>query len=123
MTFKAIEEPVITAPTAAFSHGDIGDMSKDELQDFAFALLRGLNTSNAKAAKYKSFYKNHQGQSSRTPEKDGRREAKPLGSPKDLMAVKYFGCRKIGHYKVECPSISEKERDELKARRAMLGAY
>lgn len=93
-------------------------MSKEELQDFALTLLRGFNTSNAKVAKYKHFYKNHQGQSSHAPGKDGRREAKPRDPPKDPMNVKCFGYHKMGNYKFQCPSISEKEQERLRAMRA-----
>lgn len=44
LAFEAYEELVSSVPSATFSHGDVADMSKEELKEFALTLLKGFNT-------------------------------------------------------------------------------
>lgn len=87
LAFEAYEDPVSIVPSAAFSHGDVNDMSKDELREFALTLLKGFNTSNARAAKYKRFYKNQRGQASRSNPCDARKDENSRIITKDKLNV------------------------------------
>lgn len=61
LTFKAYVEPITPAVTSAFSTIDIFDMSREELEQFVLAHIKGYESSNERAAKYKLFYKQHKG--------------------------------------------------------------
>ncbi|XP_057808869.1 suppressor protein SRP40-like [Salvia miltiorrhiza] len=45
------------------------------------------------------------------------RSGEKKSSATDLKDVECYGCKKNGHYKSECPELSQTERKEMKARR------
>lgn len=80
------------AVTSALATHNIFDMSKEQLEEFSLAHIKGYDASNTRAAKYKRFYKQKKGQSSRS------------------MNRKWYKCHKMGHYKSGYPKLSTKQR-------------
>lgn len=85
-------------PTRSADNGP-KEMSREELQQHIAAMSKKLSDMDTRFGKYKKFYKNNRNRDPTKPQNTG-----------------CFECGQEGHFKMDCPDLSKKDREALRAK-------